>query len=82
VTVGHGAVIASGAIVTKDVEPYAIVGGVPARVLKHRQPHPEFIAAVEAAESYQDLLDVRRQFLSAGASSGMTSLSSAVPTPP
>jgi acetyltransferase-like isoleucine patch superfamily enzyme len=88
VTVGHGAVIASGAIVTKDVEPYAIVGGVPARVLKYREPHPEFIAAIEAAESYQDLLDVRHQFVSkaagkaAGASSGITSLSFAVPTPP
>lgn len=30
VTVGEGAVVASGAVVTKDVEPYAIYGGVPA----------------------------------------------------
>ena len=31
ISIGHGAVVAAGAVVTKDVEPYAIVAGIPAR---------------------------------------------------
>ncbi|MDB5452500.1 MAG: hypothetical protein JWO33_1078, partial [Caulobacteraceae bacterium] len=34
------AVIAAGAVVTKDVEPYAVVAGVPARTLRKRFPDP------------------------------------------
>jgi phosphonate metabolism protein (transferase hexapeptide repeat family) len=36
VSIGHGAVVAAGAVVTKDVEPYAIVAGVPATRIKWR----------------------------------------------
>lgn len=36
VKIGHGAVVANGAIVTKDVPPYAIVGGNPAKLIRWR----------------------------------------------
>jgi galactoside O-acetyltransferase len=36
VTIGRGAVVAAGAVVTSSVEPYTVVGGVPAKFLKRR----------------------------------------------
>lgn len=40
VTIGHGAVVASGAVVTKDVAPYTIVAGLPAKPVRRRLPEP------------------------------------------
>lgn len=37
VTIGKGAIVASGAVVTKDVPPFAIVGGVPAKIIGSRE---------------------------------------------
>ena len=37
VTVGNGTIVAAGAIVTKDVPPYAVVGGNPARLIRERE---------------------------------------------
>lgn len=49
VRIGHGAIIAAGSIVTKDVPPYAIVGGVPAKVIRYRFPE-DVIAKLLALE--------------------------------
>ncbi len=42
VRIGKGAVVASGAVVTKDVAPYTIVGGVPAKPISERTKHLQY----------------------------------------
>ena len=58
VTIGEGAVVAAGAVVTKDVEPNALVAGVPARVVRYLQnlekPTPvEFISLTSDTFEYR-----------------------------
>ena len=45
VTIGDGAVVAARSVLTADVPPYAVVGGVPAKVIRYRFP-PDIIAAL------------------------------------
>lgn len=40
ITIGQGAVVAAGAVVTSTVPPYAIVGGVPAKIIRYRFEQP------------------------------------------
>ena len=48
VTIGTGAVIGMGSIVTKDIEPYAIVGGNPARHIRYRFSEELRVALLES----------------------------------
>ncbi|MEL6796054.1 MAG: acyltransferase [Planctomycetota bacterium] len=45
VTVGRDCIVAAGAVVTKDVPPFSIVGGVPAKVIRVRGEHHEVAAS-------------------------------------
>ena len=47
VTIGRGSVVAAGAVVTTSCEPYSIIGGVPARLIKHRFSEDEIQAPEE-----------------------------------
>ncbi len=49
VTIGSGSVIAAHSVVVKDVEPYSIVGGNPAKTIKQRFPN-ELIERLLAAQ--------------------------------
>ena len=48
VTIGDGAVIGAGSVVVKDVEPYAIVGGNPAKLIRYRFPKPQIQRLLKA----------------------------------
>jgi acetyltransferase-like isoleucine patch superfamily enzyme len=49
VTIGHGAVVAAQAVVTRDVPPYAIVGGNPAKIIRKRFDDERIAALLETA---------------------------------
>ena len=49
VTIGKGAIVASGAVVTKDVPDYCVVGGVPAKVIRRLDQKKEEVQEKETA---------------------------------
>lgn len=52
VSIGDGAIVGAGSVVTKDVEPYAIIGGVPARFIRYRFPQ-EMVEKLQALAWWQ-----------------------------
>ena len=60
--IGRGAIVGAGAIVTKDVQPYTIVAGNPARKIRDRFP-PDLVAAIESSRWWELSLDELRQMV-------------------
>lgn len=56
VRIGYGSVVAAGAVVTKDVSPYSIVGGVPAKLIKKRFTNEEINALMAEADLENGLI--------------------------
>jgi acetyltransferase-like isoleucine patch superfamily enzyme len=66
VTIGDGAIVAAGALVTKDVPPYAIVGGVPAKIMRYRftEEQIDFLMQLKWWENSPDWLRRNASFFS------------------
>ncbi|GHA00750.1 hypothetical protein GCM10011617_21660 [Novosphingobium arvoryzae] len=72
ITIGHGAIVAANSLVTKDVPPFAIVGGNPSKIIRFRFPD-EVIERLLASSwwdyDWRDFADIQmnnpEEFLSA-----------------
>lgn len=66
ITVGEGSIIAAGSVVTKDVEPYTIVGGVPAKLLRKRFTTEEQAQHRMILEQYRQTREIKKNWKHAG----------------
>lgn len=64
VTIGDGAIIGTRAVVTKDVEPYSIVGGIPAKEIRKRFS-PDIVARLQKLQWWNWDIDIIRKSMSA-----------------
>lgn len=61
VTIGRGAIVAAGAVVTKSVPPYALVGGIPAKIIKFYWTVDEIIE--HESHLYPEELRLSKEYL-------------------
>lgn len=58
VSIGNGAVIAANSVVTRDIPPYAVVVGVPAKIIKYRFPQDKIETLIINNWWTKDLIDI------------------------
>lgn len=73
VNVGEGAVIAAGSVVTKNVAPYAIVGGNPARLIRYRFSQ-DWISAILKLDIYSRPDEIKEQAINLLSSNNLDAL--------
>lgn len=61
VTIGTGAIVAAGSVITKDIAPYEIVGGVPAKVIKKRFEEETIDDLLQSKWWYLEPRDLKRK---------------------
>lgn len=61
VTIGHGSIVAANSVVTKDVAPYAIVGGVPAKLIKYRFSNEKIEKLLDSCWWKEDIDTIKKQ---------------------
>lgn len=68
VTICQGAVIGAGAVVTKDVPPYAVVAGVPSKLIKYRfdEKTRNQLVSLKLFDNYKENMDLIKRLLGAG----------------
>lgn len=61
ITIGNGAIIAAGSVITKNVQPYSIVGGIPAKPIKSRFNYDQ-IKLLEKIKWWEKDIETLKQF--------------------